>query len=101
MEIKTLDSNLPCVNVILRSQYTGKIWEFLRDNIPQFQLEEESSEETMTTDLTTTDSNMNEIKSESPTVLKNRGTDLHTHCSHLSINSQYVTSLIKRHRQRE
>uniref|UniRef100_A0A9J8BKH2 Androglobin n=1 Tax=Cyprinus carpio carpio TaxID=630221 RepID=A0A9J8BKH2_CYPCA len=56
----------------LKSQYTGKIWEFLRDNIPQFQLEEESSEETMTTDLTTTDSNMNEIKSESPTVLKNR-----------------------------
>ncbi|XP_016391736.1 androglobin-like [Sinocyclocheilus rhinocerous] len=58
----------------LKSWYTGKIWEFLRDNIPQFQLEEESSEETTTADLTTTDSNMNEIKSESPTVLKNRAT---------------------------
>ncbi len=88
MEIKPADSNLPCVNVILRSRYTGKIWEFLRENIPQFQLEEESSEETTTSDLTsTTDSNVNEIKSESPTVLKSRGTDLHTHCSHLSINS--------------
>lgn len=89
MEIETSDSNLPLVNVILRSWYTGKIWEFLRENIPQFQLEEESSEETTTADLTTTttDSNVNEIKSESPTVLKSRGTDLHTHCSHLSINS--------------
>lgn len=75
MEIKTSDSNLPCVNVILRSWYTGKIWDFLRDSIPQFQLEEESSEETTTADLTTTDSNVNEIKSESPTVLKSRGTD--------------------------
>ncbi|XP_016148786.1 androglobin [Sinocyclocheilus grahami] len=58
----------------LKSWYTGKIWEFLRDNIPQFQLEDESSKETTTADLTTTDSNMNEIKSESPTVLKNRAT---------------------------
>lgn len=87
MEIKTSDSNLPCVNVILRSGYTGTIWEFLRDNISQFQLEEESSDETTAADLTTTDSNVNEIKSESPTVLKSRGTDPHTHCSHLSINS--------------
>ncbi|XP_048062860.1 androglobin isoform X1 [Megalobrama amblycephala] len=54
----------------LKSWYTGKIWEFLRNNIPQFQLEEESSEEKSTT----TDSNVNEIKSESPTVLKSRAT---------------------------
>ncbi|XP_052441580.1 androglobin [Carassius gibelio] len=56
----------------LKSWYTGKIWEFLRDNIPQFQLEEESSEETTAADLMTTDSNVNEMKRESPTVLKNR-----------------------------
>lgn len=83
MEIKTFDTNLPCVNVVPRSWYTGKMWEFLRDNIPQFQLEEESSEEK----TTTTDSNVNEIKSESPTVLKSRGTDPHTYHSHLSLNS--------------
>lgn len=54
----------------LKSWYTGEVWEFLRDNIPQFQLEEKSSEEK----TTTTDSNVNEIKSESPTVLKSRAT---------------------------
>ncbi|XP_050993813.1 androglobin [Labeo rohita] len=56
----------------LKSWYTGKIWEFLRDNIPQFHLEEESSEETTIGDLTTTDSNVNETKSESPPLPKSR-----------------------------
>lgn len=79
MEIKTSHSNLPCVNIVPRSWYTGKIWEFLRDNIPQFHLEEESSEETTIGDLTTTDSNVNETKSESPPLPKSRGTDPHTH----------------------
>ncbi|KTF74990.1 hypothetical protein cypCar_00033288 [Cyprinus carpio] len=79
MEIKTSDSNLPCVNVIFRSWYKGKIWEFLKDSIPQFQMEEESLEETRTVDLLTTDSKVNEIKSESPTVPKSRGTDTDTH----------------------
>ncbi|KAL1253800.1 hypothetical protein QQF64_016029, partial [Cirrhinus molitorella] len=55
----------------LKSWYTGKIWEFLRDNIPQFELVEESLEETTTTD-TTTDSNVNETKSGSPTLPKSR-----------------------------
>ncbi|KAK7132938.1 hypothetical protein R3I94_014983 [Phoxinus phoxinus] len=56
----------------LKSWYTGKIWEFLRANIPQFQLEDESSEEK----TTTTDSNVTDIKSESPTVLKSGATGL-------------------------
>lgn len=60
----------------LKSWYTGKIWEFLKETIPKFHLEEEGSEEMiMTTALTTAkDSDENKIKSESPTVPKSRAT---------------------------
>ncbi|KAA0708525.1 Androglobin Calpain-7-like protein [Triplophysa tibetana] len=49
--------------------YTEKIWEFLKETIPKFQLEEDGSEDkTTSADLTTAkDSDGNEIKSESPT----------------------------------
>ncbi|XP_056337396.1 androglobin [Danio aesculapii] len=54
----------------LKSWCTGKIWEFLRVNVAQFQLEEESSEE----NTTTTDSNVNNVQSESPKLPKSRAT---------------------------
>ncbi|XP_051952032.1 androglobin-like isoform X2 [Xyrauchen texanus] len=62
----------------LKSWFTGNIWEFLRGNIAQFQLEEERSEEkTTTADLTTVmDSNVDEINCESPTTPKSKATGL-------------------------
>lgn len=63
-----------------RSWYSGKIWEFLKETIPKFHLEEEGLEEITTADLTTAkDSDGSEIKSESPTVPKSTGTHTHTH----------------------
>ncbi|XP_057209909.1 androglobin [Triplophysa rosa] len=58
----------------LKYWYTEKIWEFLKETIAKFQLEEDGSEEkTTTADLTTSkDSDGNEIKSESPTEPKSR-----------------------------
>ncbi|TRY99192.1 hypothetical protein DNTS_001990 [Danionella cerebrum] len=59
----------------LKSWYKEKIWGFLRDNIPWFQLEEESMEErTTAAEQTTPDCNVNEFKGKSPTEPTNRAT---------------------------
>ncbi|XP_036406139.1 androglobin [Megalops cyprinoides] len=52
----------------LQSRYQGKVWEFLRETIPEFQCTEESPEERPSPpdSATEDDSRLNECKSESP-----------------------------------
>ncbi|XP_055042531.2 androglobin isoform X2 [Misgurnus anguillicaudatus] len=66
--IHTLTGWIPEM-IPLKSWYTGDIWKFLKENIPKFQYEEESSEEKAKAadDTTAKDSDVNEINSETDT----------------------------------